>query len=104
MYSDSSEFVHSQFTATLMSSYTSKKGDDDLLGINLYGSIDSTIDRLLIRSIPFFDIFVTTFIKIINSKHNLKLAGENKEEGLKLFALMKIRKRLSIDYISSHYK
>lgn len=103
IYSDTSEFVHSQFLASLMSSYSSKKDDDDFVDFNMYGRIDSNIDRLLIRSLPYFIVFVDNLVKILIAKYDFRLGGSDKKEGLKIFALNSLVNKMVIYYSEKQY-
>lgn len=101
IYSSTSEFVHSQFLASFMSTYSSKK-DDDYVDLNLYGRIDSNVDRLLFLSLPYFMSFVGYLITILIAKYDFRLAGSDKVEGLKIFALNSLTRKMIEEYFEKN--
>lgn len=101
IYSDSSEFVHSQFLPSILSSYTSKKGDDDNLDMNIFGRIDSNIDRLLIRSLPYFTVFFSCIAHILILRYDFRFGKYDQEEGFKIWVINNLRSELVAEYIST---
>ena len=102
LYQDSSEFVHSQFLPSLLSSYSSKKRDDEHLDSNLFGRIDSNVERVCLRAIPYFNIFFDNFIKILAARFDYKFGDSDKGEGIKLWLVHKLTDELGKEYITKN--
>jgi len=100
IYQDSSEFVHSQLLSSVLSSYSSKKGDDEHLDYNLMGRIDSNIERVCFRAIPYFNIFFDNFIKILIDRFDYRFGNSDKGEVVKLWLVHKLTNELGKEYIS----
>ena len=100
LYQDSSEFVHSQFLPSLMSSYSSKKEDENFIDSNIVGRIDSNIERVCLRAIPYFNFFFDNFIKILIARYDYRFGDSNKDEGVKLWLIHKLTDELGKEYIA----
>lgn len=98
IYSESSEFVHSQLVASLMSSYSSKKDEGETVDANLFGRVDTNIDRVLIRFFSYMEMFFRSLIQILNKKHDFKFGEIDNVEAMKLWAMYNIRREMSANY------
>jgi hypothetical protein len=98
LYQDSSEFTHSQYLPSVMSSHSSKKGED-IIDSNIFGRIDSNIERVCYRAIPYFTIFLDHFNKILINRYDYRFNGSNMFEKKKLVLVHKLVHELGIEYI-----
>lgn len=77
LYSDTSEYVHSNFHATTKSSFTSKKDGDNLLNQNVFGRVDSNIEIVFINTLTYLQLFIRDFSFILKTKHNISIRNLN---------------------------
>ena len=69
--------------------------------MNIFGRIDSNIDRLVIRSLPYFTVFFSCIVNILILRYDFRFGKYDQEEGFKIWVINNLRSEMVAEYIST---